>query len=347
MKNTGNQTLRNVRVTEMLTGASVKNGTGYTVVNGAAVADEMKPGDTVTVNAVYTVRAEDIGETVENVAVARGEGPVDPKDETRRIDPEEQWARAQVPVDEAFRAKGHVIWQDKSNAFDTRPGSVQVTLLADGVPVDEQTVIGEGDSWLFIFDKQPAHRKDGTPIVYTVKQDDHTGYTVTYPADTLDIVNDLEKYTLTIRYWMFKVGGEAAFHPVVRDYYYGESYSVVSPKKEGFWPSISRVEGVMREDVAYNVVYDWVNYNLIIHYVYLDGAQAAPAYTATLHMGDEYQVLSPYIEGYTPTIREPKGVMPARDVTYTVIYLADEEPIVVPDAPSGMGPAFNAGECFE
>ena len=347
VKNTGNQTLRNVRVTEMLTGASVKNGTGYTVVNGAAVADEMKPGDTVTVNAVYTVRAEDIGETVENVAVARGEGPVDPKDETRRIDPEEQWARAQVPVDEAFRAKGHVIWQDKSNAFDTRPGSVQVTLLADGVPVDEQTVIGEGDSWLFIFDKQPAHRKDGTPIVYTVKQDDHTGYTVTYPADTLDIVNDLEKYTLTIRYWMFKVGGEAAFHPVVRDYYYGESYSVVSPKKEGFWPSISRVEGVMREDVAYNVVYDWVNYNLIIHYVYLDGAQAAPAYTATLHMGDEYQVLSPYIEGYTPTIREPKGVMPARDVTYTVIYLADEEPIVVPDAPSGMGPAFNAGECFE
>ena len=83
----------------MLTGASVKNGTGYTVVNGAAVADEMKPGDTVTVNAVYTVRAEDIGETVENVAVARGEGPVDPKDETRRIDPEEQGARAQVPVD--------------------------------------------------------------------------------------------------------------------------------------------------------------------------------------------------------------------------------------------------------
>ncbi len=347
VKNTGNQTLRNVRVTEMLTGASVKNGTGYTVVNGAAVADEMKPGDTVTVNAVYTVRAEDIGETVENVAVARGEGPVDPKDETRRIDPEEQWARAQVPVDEAFRARGHVIWQDKSNAFDTRPGSVQVTLLADGVPVDEQTVIGEGDSWLFIFDKQPAHHKDGTPIVYTVKQDDHTGYTVTYPADTLDIVNDLEKYTLTIRYWMFKVGGEAAFHPVVRDYYYGESYSVVSPKKEGFWPSISRVEGVMREDVEYDVVYDWVNYNLTIHYVYLDGAQAAPAYTATLHMGDEYQVLSPYIEGYTPTIREPKGVMPARDVTYTVIYLADEEPIVVPDAPSGMGPAFNAGECFE
>ena len=34
-------------------------------------------------------------------------------------------------------------------------------------------------------------------------------------------------------------------------------------------------------------------------------------------------------------------------MTYTVIYLADEEPIVVPDAPSGMGPAFNAGECFE
>lgn len=73
-------------------------------------------------------------------------------------------------------------------------------------------------------------------------------------------------------------------------------------------------------------------YRLTIYYVYLDGTTAAPTYTEQLDAGALYNVTSPVITGYTASILVVKGVMPARDIEYTVIYIPD--PADVPDDPN-------------
>ena len=62
-------------------------------------------------------------------------------------------------------------------------------------------------------------------------------------------------------------------------------------------------------------------YRLTIYYIYLDGSTAAPTYTEQLEVGTEYNVPSPTISGYTPSRYVVSGVMPARDMEYTVIYI--------------------------
>ena len=73
-------------------------------------------------------------------------------------------------------------------------------------------------------------------------------------------------------------------------------------------------------------------YRLTIHYIYLDGSTAAPTYTKQLEAGTAYNVPSPTIKGYTPSMYVVSGVMPARDMEYTVIY------IPVPDDPDNTKP---------
>lgn len=103
-------------------------------------------------------------------------------------------------------------------------------------------------------------------------------------------------------------------------------------------------------------------FQLTIYYVYVDGKTAAPTYNAMLQAGTEYNVPSPDIKGYTPSVRTVSGVMPMRDVEYTVVYLSpDEEDPAFPykempeistlsdyETPTGLGfSVSNVGICFE
>lgn len=58
--NTGNVTLSNVTVTEMLAGATIQAGAGYSV-DGAATIAELKPKAVTELTAAYTVKESDIG----------------------------------------------------------------------------------------------------------------------------------------------------------------------------------------------------------------------------------------------------------------------------------------------
>lgn len=103
-------------------------------------------------------------------------------------------------------------------------------------------------------------------------------------------------------------------------------------------------------------------YRLTIYYVYTDGRTAAPTYSEVLQGGTEYSVPSPEIEGYTPSIRVVSGVMPMRDVEYTVVYFSpkDDTPafpysempeitgLTDYETPTGLGfSVSNVGICFE
>ncbi len=98
-------------------------------------------------------------------------------------------------------------------------------------------------------------------------------------------------------------------------------------------------------------------YRLTIYYIYLDGTTAAPTYTEQLEAGTEYSVTSPEIPGYTPSMYVVTGIMPARDVEYTVIYIpAPDDPdqpesfMTIEDyeTPLGLGATvMNVGICVE
>ncbi len=105
-------------------------------------------------------------------------------------------------------------------------------------------------------------------------------------------------------------------------------------------------------------------YRLTIYYIYLDGSTAAPTYTEQLDAGTEYNVVSPTITGYRPTMYVVSGVMPPRNIEYTVIYIPDAEDgntMVISDKtyvslltledyemPLGLGDSImNVGICIE
>ena len=70
---------------------------------------------------------------------------------------------------------------------------------------------------------------------------------------------------------------------------------------------------------------------LEINYLFEDGSEAAPAYTAELDQGESYSVPSPAIEGYYTETAEVAGVMGANDLTVNVIYLPIPDDLLMGD----------------
>ena len=95
-------------------------------------------------------------------------------------------------------------------------------------------------------------------------------------------------------------------------------------------------------------------FSLTIHYVYEDGTEANPDYTATLTVGDNYSVESPEINGYTASETTVSGTMPANnvvkivtytkrsDLSYTVNYYWNDTTEPVKPSKTVNGQTFNA-----
>ena len=73
-------------------------------------------------------------------------------------------------------------------------------------------------------------------------------------------------------------------------------------------------------DVTVTATFTINSYDLTIHYLYLDGTQAAPTYTETIEYNTAYSVVSPVVTGYTASQDTVMGIMGAADVIERVIY---------------------------
>lgn len=383
--NDGNVTLTNVNVFEKLTGAAftavAKNESNAEVtLNGTlAVIESLAPGKSVTLKAVYTVTAEDLGnKDLKNVVTGSGKGPgTDPENP---INPPEDKNEENIPVDDAVIVKITKKWDDEENKYESRPESVSFTLYQS---VDKENsaigklVVSEETDWTAESGRLPAHTKDGAEIHYTLTENEVTGYdwnyTVQLPpsADTNEqlppqddqaheaevveqpytVTNTLKKHKLTIRYWKYAVGGEKVTGDYSAEYAYNAPYSVQSPDLYGWDADMSRVEGRMPdEDLVVDVVYRQLIYKLTIYYIFEDGTTAHKEYEAKLTAGEKFAVESPEIEGYKPNLWMISGEMPARDLNYTVIYMAQNTPVDLSaaTAPLGIGNVVpNAGDCFD
>lgn len=93
---------------------------------------------------------------------------------------------------------GTKTWNDDGNAHGTRPKSITVQLLQNGVQIREMTVSGKGDKWGYRFGSLPKLDEKGNAYKYTVREVKVAGYTT--KVDGTFITNDLipqtpKKYT--------------------------------------------------------------------------------------------------------------------------------------------------------
>lgn len=89
---------------------------------------------------------------------------------------------------ETMDISGTKTWDDSNNKYNSRPKSITVNLLADGVIIATK-VISASDDWAFAFEGLPTY-SEGKLIAYTVQEAAVTNYTATY--DGYEITN---KYT--------------------------------------------------------------------------------------------------------------------------------------------------------
>ena len=356
--NEGNVTQTDIPVAEKLPGAVFTEGDGYTLNADKTVATitkvlnpadkETQHGDSIILYAQYTITENDLGNTrLKNIVTAPNGKP----------------GEEPIPVDEAKSMAGQKIWNDLDNLYDTRTESVTVNLKRkagqNGAAEQYKTAtVDQSTGWRYGFDHLPAHDMQDNEYFYWVEEEPITGYETVYEMSDdshCDIVNNLQTYTLTIHYWQHKLGDtkmEQAFPDYVATLYYKQPYDVESPEREGIIlddMSQARISGTMpAHDLVIDVYYHRIAYRLTIHYIYQDGTMAHEDYTWTYWFNSTYNVPSPIIPGFTPSIDVIAGRMPSHGLELTVVYVGDGE-IVIPDEDTSLGfkSYLNAGECFE
>ena len=376
VKNTGNITLHNVKIADELLGYE------HTLVTMAPGAEHKFEGS-------YVVTETDVLQAgkVVNVATAVADPVIDPENPNEPIVPEasdevedETYLNPSLSVDKAtvsapknaggyvageiirYRIRvtntGNVTLRDVDVNDPLTGASWNIRALAVGASREYNTsyVVREAD--VAAGSVRNVVTADADPIT------DPKNPAIVYRPEDSDDVRDsvIPSYELTIRYWYEEVGGEKAATDFVKVYPTGSGYNVVSPKIPGYEVDIERVTGVITEDVVYNVIYKPVEYQLTVKYIYANGETAFPTHSEQLKYGDEYHVISPELEGYVVSREVVSGVMPGRDVEYTVIYIG-----VGPDGgngngrgtggaiiideygvPLGLGDVeVNVGDCFE
>ena len=94
-------------------------------------------------------------------------------------------------------------------------------------------------------------------------------------------------------------------------------------------------------------------YTVTIHYVYEDGTTAHQDFHGTYWPDNTYDVYSPVISGYINSIPRVNGVMPSRNLQFTVIYIRNTSGMTIRnildyETPLGLGDLqMYVGVCFE
>lgn len=104
--------------------------------------------------------------------------------------------------------------------------------------------------------------------------------------------------------------------------YFGETSDLAGTMTSlvSYYTTNNGVTGVTYDynSVSYDAIA--VFRNVKIKYLYEDGSEAAPEYSKTFKRGENYDVTSPEIDGYTPDTTEIKGTVQDSDIEYVVYY---------------------------
>jgi len=163
--NTGNYKATNVSVVETLD--VIFNDKEIKAGENVVTIETLEPGKQATLKVAYEVTKEDIEnrENIYNLAYA-----TDGKDEVESYDDD-------IPVaPEKIEISGSKTWEDKANQDGIRPESITINLLANGTKVESKTVTA-ADRWEWTFTNLLKYDENGADIVYTIEEEQVTGYT--------------------------------------------------------------------------------------------------------------------------------------------------------------------------
>ena len=105
------------------------------------------------------------------------------------------------------------LWKDENNSDGLRPTGLTIELLADGQPTGKSVSLNAENNWVGQINQLPK-RKDGKEIVYTWKEPNVVGYTLTDATTsgsltTLTNTHEAEKTTVEVK----KVWVDSGEHP--------------------------------------------------------------------------------------------------------------------------------------
>ena len=321
-------------------------------------------GESKTFYTRYTVTEQDVlTGSVLNVATAGGAPIVDPKDPENPKKPEGSGDET-VPTTSPITIKPI----DKVTLYDgTVQGGTDVELVAGTLLPGHQVhgeILGGGK------DADPYQLTIGTATVTDADGNDVTHmYEITRIPGTLLI--EKRKVTLTSMSATKEYDGKkltSTYVSVTGDGFVpGEIANVFGAggitevgsitnhiqlvKTAAFNPDnyiITLIEGTLT--VTPRTI-THKKYDLTIRYVYQDGKTAAPTYHQTsMPYGKTYDIASPVIKGYTPSLANVSGMITNQNILITVIYTADSVSVNLSDygVPLGLGTfTMNVGDCFE
>ena len=268
------------------------------------------------------------------------------------------------------------VWDDDDDRDGLRPASLRVTLNGK-----ETVVLNDKNGWTATVDGQPVYADGGRILIYSWKEEPVEGYhlTTTVEGSTTTLTNTHRPADVdltVVKVWEDEDGsarpdslimvltGGGTSRPVILNAANGWRATVTVPAQDAAGQKITytwtepAIKGyTLRSIVTSGGVTTFTNVIngggedrdclLTIRYRYADGRTAGDTYTRVYKPGDAYDVPSPVIPGYRAVPVRVTGTMPARDVTYTVIYVPDDVIIDEPGAP-GLGEVMvNVGECLE
>lgn len=142
-------------------------------------------------------------------------------------------------------------------------------------------------------------------------------------------------YSITVNYVGPNGESMSDIDSSASDYYteqeYNSEYSITSPVVPGYTADTLVVEGIIgTADVEITVNYEYIDYTLTVNYVIDDiTLQPETVVHERLHIGDEYSITTPEIEGYTADKAVVSGTVGTSDIIETVTYSKNQYTLTI------------------
>ena len=277
-------------------------------------------------------------------------------------------------------------WADDRNRDGIRPANIVVQILQNGKEMNTVTLTGTGDLWSYTVTGLPKYTND-TENVYTIAELNVPGYTSSIQDYAITNTHAIETTNLTVvKAWNDNnnANGDRPAGLTVTLNADGTAIATAVLNAANNWTAT--INNLPVNENGQPIIYTWTepaialytqtnrvtngtvttltntrnnpNGNnptpsrLHITYRYTNGQEASPPVELMLNPGENYDVPSPVIPGYTPTLVRVQGTMPDHNVDYLVLYVPGEggQVYIIDDfeTPLGLGNVFlNIGDCIE
>ncbi|MBR3438871.1 MAG: leucine-rich repeat protein, partial [Clostridia bacterium] len=320
-------------VGETVTAPEVPELEGYTSHGWDAVLPETMPAEDITVNAVLTANTYTITYLLDGVEY--------PAPYESAVDTYEYDSPVEVRPDAVKEGCSVSAWSFSPSLRSGRMPAGDVTATAtskvNSYELSVNYVMADGKTELA---PETYYGTVEYATEYSVASPAVTGYTPDIstatgtmgPDDkTVTVTYSPNDYSLTVNYTMSD--GENGFAPAAHtgQVTYNTDYRVDSPAVPGYTPDRAVVSGTMdSEGKTEEVVYSPVDCTLTINYVMQDGSAPPPQNISAVKYNAAYSVVSPAVDGYTPSVATVGGKMDdVNGKTIEVVYSADFKDLII------------------